>query len=430
MADDDAGQQPATTDRTEASAVDDEVPESDAEARYRRRVGITLAVLAVVAAWIAVLATDAATRESTTTREATRLAVEAQTATVVARSVAEGLRSVEAEIDLLGTRTAFTAPQNLGDELGIQVDPAEARARVDRADAALRSVFGDRSSGATELAVEADRLALQQEITVQERITWNAKASQYETVLTVLAVAVFLVGFTLVIGRRLRPPVAVPGVILAAICVGWAVQIYLKPVPEVDGDAISATAEGQVALEEERATDAVADFSDALALEPEYVPALLGRGLARIVEVNPDLLDTLAVTDPDAEVVREGVADVRAAIGASDDRDPATLAAASLLTTLAGDWDTAAAFLEDAVELNETAPELYLWRAAVEVARADPAAALVLGRSRAGTGSRTSTAIAAARWPPSTSPSWSSSPRRSRHRPRSPRSSATPAWRR
>ena len=32
-----------------------------------------------------------------------------------------------------------------------------------------------------------------------ERITWNNRASQYETVLTVLAVAIFLVGFTMVV---------------------------------------------------------------------------------------------------------------------------------------------------------------------------------------------------------------------------------------
>lgn len=358
-----------------ADEEDEEARESPAEARYRRRVGITLAVLAVVAAWIAVMGTNAGTSESTTTREATRLAVEAQTAAVVAGGVDAGLEAVDAEIDLLGNRTAFSTPEEVAEELGIQVDPAAAQARLDQAEDTLRELVGDRTERATDLAVEAERLNLEQKVTVQQRITWNAKASQYETVLTVLAVAVFLVGFTLVIGRRLRPPVAVPGVVLAVVCVGWAGQIYLKPVPEVDPDAIAATANGQVALEQDRPDEAVDDFSEALGIEPEYVPALVGRGLARIVEANPDLLETLAVTDPGAEVVRSGVRDIRAAIDASDDQDPVTLAVASLVATLAGEWDTAAGYLDDAVELNETAVELYLWRAAVEVARADPAAA-------------------------------------------------------
>ena len=57
------------------------------------------------------------------------------------------------------------------------------------------------------------------------------------TVLTVLAVAIFLLGFTLVVGRNLRPPLAVPGVILALVCAvplaaaqGGELPLYLAAV--------------------------------------------------------------------------------------------------------------------------------------------------------------------------------------------------------
>jgi tetratricopeptide (TPR) repeat protein len=343
-----------------------------ADSRYKRRIGVTLALLAILGAWIAVMQTDAGTNESTDAREATRQAVEAQSADVLAKGLQTGIEKARAEVEALGSRAVFSDPVGLGEALGIEVDPRQAGERLETADAAISGSFDGPGPDVTALVERAKALSLQQKATVDTRITWNAKASQYETVLTVLAIAIFLVGFTLVIGRRQRPPIAVPGVLLALFCAGWVGVIWSHTVPYVPSDSIKATAAGQTALGEGRSADAHADFSEALDAKPDYVPALRGRALATLLETNPDLLNTLAVTDRSAATVDPAVADILAAIDAGGDQDPQTLAVAALATTLGGQWERAETLLDDAIELNENATELYLWHAVVDIAQGQP----------------------------------------------------------
>lgn len=346
-----------------------------AESRYKRRIGITLALITILGAWIAVMQADAATNESTTTREATRQAVEAQSADVLAKGVKLGRDNASAEIASMGSLAVFADPITLGESLGIEVDPGRAAERRERADAQVSAALDGSGPGLGALEQRANALSLEQAVTVQARITWNAKASQYETVLTVLAIAVFLVGFTLVIGRRLRPPVAVPGLLLAIFCAGWAAVIWSHEVPEVPSKAIEATARGEAALDHGRAGDAGASFTEALRSDPDYVPALRGRAVATLVAANPDLLRTLAVTDRSPRIVSSAMDDLLAAIDAGGDDDPRTMAVAALVATLGGRYERAEALLDDAIELNEGAVELYLAHAAVDIALDRPGAA-------------------------------------------------------
>ena len=85
----------------------------------------------------------------------------------------------------------------------------------------------------------------------------------------------------------------IPGVILAVICFGWALQIYAKPIPKVAQEAITATAAGQVALEEGRPEDAVENFSVAVEAQEDYSVAHRGLGAAILLTGNPNPLDDL-----------------------------------------------------------------------------------------------------------------------------------------
>ncbi len=354
---------------------DQEPQATPAERRFKRRIGISLATLAVLGAWIAVLATNAATNESTAARQATRLASESQTADVLSKGVNTGLDQVDAELELLTIRPVFGDAATVTEEYGVATDPDRAAQRQQQAADSLEEALGGDGTVAAELEISANELSLEQQLTVEQRVSWNAKASQYETVLTVLAVAIFLVGFTLVLGRKLRPPVAVPGLILAVICAGWALQIYYKPTPEVAAESISATAKGQYLLGTGAAQEAIDEYDEALEATPDYVEALQARALARMALANPDLLTTLAFTDTSTEVFDAVEADIAAALAAGGDEDPLLLAVASIAAVGEADWDKAATRIEEGIALNELAAELYLWRSAVAVAQGDAEAA-------------------------------------------------------
>ncbi len=349
--------------------------ETPGERRYRRRIGITLAALALLGAWIAVLQTNAATNESRTTREATRLAAEAQTARVVDRGVQAGLEQVAAEIDVFPLRDAFNLSPAAVDAAGAELDPNREQARVDAGQALVNDALKGDDARVTAISEEARRLSLEQRAVVDQRITWNARASQYETVLTTLAIAIFLIGFTMVVGPRIRPPFVGPGLLLALFCFGWAVHIYLKPIPEVDLPAISATAAGEVALAQGRAEDAVDDFDTAIEASDTYAPAFAGRGLARLVVANPDLLTSLAITDQSPQVVDAAVADLDRAFELGATKDAQAVAIAALARIVGEDWDAAATLLEDAVDEQQRTPGLQLWRSAIAVAQDDPTTA-------------------------------------------------------
>jgi len=70
-------------------------------------------------------------------------------------------------------------------------------------------------------------LLAQQNASVDVRDAWGAKADNYVSVITILAVALFLYGLSLVTQRRVRLLFAVVGVVLAVVCTGWTVATLL-----------------------------------------------------------------------------------------------------------------------------------------------------------------------------------------------------------
>ena len=350
--------------------------EDDAESRYKRRVGIVLASFAVLAGWIGILQHDAATNESRTAREATRLASEAQTDAVVAQGAERTTDQLLAEAEALPFRRVFTEPPGGAGGPGASLDPEAAEARLADSQAELEDAVEERGGELRfELQADAHATALTQAAVVEERVTWNARASQYETVITVLGVAIFLVGFTLVLSRRIRPPILIPGMILAAYAFGWAIHIYLKPIPRASetSEAVAATSEANAYLDLGEIPRAIERFDAAVAANDEYRDGFEGRGLAGFLAANPDGLNTLAFTDVDGASFAQAVDDTERALELGGDNSATTLAVAGILNLAAGDFERAAGFFEDAVELNPLTPGVQLALSAIAVAEGDVA---------------------------------------------------------
>ncbi|OFW52944.1 MAG: hypothetical protein A2V75_04710 [Actinobacteria bacterium RBG_16_70_17] len=119
-----------------------------------------------------------------------------------------------------------------------------------------------------------------------ERSAWGAKGGQYVAVVTVLAVALFLLGLS-------RTSVAASsgsflvwsGLAIAGVASIWGLTVLVRGVPPPSVEAIDAYVEGQTALgsvfapeDLERAEEA---FTRALDARSDYSDAYFGRGLAR-----------------------------------------------------------------------------------------------------------------------------------------------------
>lgn len=344
-----------------------EAPEaaSDDDGRYRRRVAVVLALLAVLGAWINILHDDAATNESYHARETTRVAVDGMRANVN-RATVEGL-----EVDLDAEREVLVLTGRL--------DAGDGLAGLDQEVNGL-----DRPELERALTLEAARLDLKRRALAETRVTYNNRASQYETVLTTLAVALFLVAFTLVLNRRTRPPILIPGLVLAAYVAGWAIWIHARDVPTTSDAAIEAVAEGQTAVSYGESEVAVAAFSRGIELDGDLVAGWSGRSLASFETVNPDFTNTLAVVTTDGRQVDQARRDAEEAIRLGQDQDFQGLLLSGLYRFYDQDYDGAVERLEEAGELNDRSPELFVLLAGAELARGDDEAAAAAFEAAAG----------------------------------------------
>jgi tetratricopeptide (TPR) repeat protein len=337
---------------------------------YKRRVAIVLALLGVLGAWIGILHNDSGNNESTFARETTRTAVGALRANVN-QSTLEGLgKDLDAEQEALGVATVFQPGQS-----GAATDAAAAQSGALSSEAASGLDPADREALERELTTEAERLDLKRQALAETRVTYNNRTSQYETVLTTLAVALFLVGFTLVLHRRVRPPVLVPGLLLAAYVAGWALWIHQRDIPTTPPEAIDAAA--QAAMHEQFAEydRAEASYTQAIDADGDFAPAYTGRSVVSFLGANPDFFRTLAVIDPDGEAADQALADAEEAIRLSQNDDFGSLLVSGLYRFYAGDYDGAVERIDAAVAVNDQAPEAFLVLTAAELARGEIAAA-------------------------------------------------------
>jgi tetratricopeptide (TPR) repeat protein len=119
-----------------------------------------------------------------------------------------------------------------------------------------------------------------------ERSAWGAKGGQYVAVITILAVALFLLGLSRTAVAAASGSFLVwAGLAVAGVASLWGLTVFVGSVSPPSPEAIDAYVEGQVALgsafdldDLQAAEDA---FTRALAARPDYADAHFGRGLAR-----------------------------------------------------------------------------------------------------------------------------------------------------
>lgn len=313
-------------DREEDGATTD-----DQTSRFKKSVAMLLAALAILGGMIAVLETYASTSESQAAREATRAAVSGLAAQVEANALQQ-----------VTTELAATP---------------ELRERAQTETAALQ--------------LEATAQDLRRSALTQTRIGWNSRASQFGTVVTVLAIAVFLTGFALVVQTRIRIPVVVPGIVLGLVCAGWAVQIHLRGVPDTAERAIDATASGLTAMERGDYAAARASFDEAIRIDADYPAAHEGRGVSTFLDANPDFFAVGSVLDNSESVRASARADLDRALEIGPDHNVYAQTLIGILDLYGPDPAAATEALDQALRLDPSAPELWFAHAAARTAAGD-----------------------------------------------------------
>jgi tetratricopeptide (TPR) repeat protein len=118
------------------------------------------------------------------------------------------------------------------------------------------------------------------------------KGDGYVTIITTLAVALFLFGLSLTIPGWIRFVFVVVGVFIVVLSFLWAMFIFFQPVPDMSEEAMQSYVEGVIQsnattwaseekVEEERKQAAIIAFSKAIKINPEYGRAYDQRAYLR-----------------------------------------------------------------------------------------------------------------------------------------------------
>ncbi len=350
--------------------ADDEEEQKDPLTRW---IAVSLAAIALLGAGLGILQTNASVNESNTARETTRAAVGALRANVV-EGAGQGLeQSIDAETASLLRQQAFVVRS--AERNGDAAPPVDFSELSEATEDASGELPGARTQEELDrLAFETEQLTLTQETLAETRVTWNDRSTQYTTAIAILAVALFLTGFSLALKGLRRRVFYALGIAVALGSIGFAAYVYSLDVPETPEQAINTTARGVVESSNQRYERAVELYTEAIEIDGDFASPYTSRAVASVLGANPDFLATGAVT-ADVESFREAADDLLTARDLAENPDFLTLTLLSLLAFYAGQYDASVTAADDAIGINPVVPDVYLLRSAAEVGRGDAEAA-------------------------------------------------------
>ena len=350
------------------SMPDFEVPVgTEARNPFARRIAVIIAIATLLAAIVGFLQNQASSENGAASLRAQQYAIEATQALVLAQerarvavdtwsiSLEQRVRAAnvgqqityapEAEVARLKATQAYwlTLAQRTEELSGID------RASPDGPDQDPAFPARLLASGTR----DAIRLEALQDAANELGEGWSGQATTYTAILAVLAVALYLLGFSLTIDvRPAKLLFAGVGVLLVVLAGGWTGgQLALAPVAASDG-AADAYADGAVALKtayDQPGYQAVVDaMTRAIELRPTFARAYLGRATAEFMAGSPQTGGFVSIATDEA--LRASTSDLEkaAALGLDDTTLLSELGFQRYLQGIRGDR----AMLEESITLT------------------------------------------------------------------------------
>lgn len=256
------------------------------EDRFKRVVAIIIACVTLITAGIAFLQSEASALDNQANRDTKRYSTEA-----LGRRISGGAEAnfnynsvyqTWYELDALANAAA-----NRGDD---EAAVRYQRVRDDLVDLSplLSEEFLDSETSETDLArfeaqtylIEVTKLNQQFEAASVVKDSWGSKGSAYVLHLTLLAVALFLFGLSITIANSFtRWIFSSVGALITLVVCAMAFNTWLQPVYDLrlQGNAIEAYAQGVGLGHQEKHTEAIEAFSQALQAAPNYSNAFVAR---------------------------------------------------------------------------------------------------------------------------------------------------------
>ncbi len=256
------------------------------EDHFKQLIGILIGVVTVLTAIVGLLQNDAGSRDDRANRQAQAYAFQAMGQRISGAARA-GYDRGDAYRNWSELNVLALAAENTGDEAAARRYHSLA-ARMTELSPLLTASYFDPAAGQPQVAkYEADTylvtvtgLAERSAAWFVVKQAWDTKAGTYVLHLTILAVALFLLGLAATIAGRARWVFVVAGLFITLIAVVWVVVVFLTPVPQLPDPAMDAYARGVGLSYQGDSQNAIAAFDEALAEAPDYANALFERGSA------------------------------------------------------------------------------------------------------------------------------------------------------
>ncbi len=322
-----------------------------------RLTAILIAAVTIVAATAAFLQTDASNHASVANRDAQNYSLEAL-----------GLRTAgQAEVDYgwyAATHTWFeldtlvrTAEQDGNNPAAKRY--RDVRDRITNLSPLLQSPYFDREGSSypdlsgyetDRFLVEATELSEQNTNAARLSNDWDGRANNYILHLTLLAVALALLGLSATRATWTRKLFVTAGSLIVLVTVCWMAVVAIGDIEETPDEAMDAFARGYGLAWRYQPQEAIEEFDEALAADPSYANAYYERGNAHLNLAFGD-----AGLDPEAaqDELTNGAEDLESARGAGKN-DKNVNWNLGFVYYLTGDFEKAIAADERALEEDPT----------------------------------------------------------------------------
>lgn len=366
--------------------VDLGAPELDVDEEhdgFRRVVAVLVVLITLFGAVIAYAQSVESNDEDVAARNAQRDAIRGLGAQVEASAGLAADARIGSSIDAVLQQQALAAAQV--EAIGGEADRDAAFAERERL-AEVAAAVGDLtpidpSDDATFFAdaarrnADTDEARLSQSVEADRANDHGGKADAYVTILTVLAVALFLLGLSLTVKARNRYVLAAPGVAIAVVCILWAIAVSGRDVTRISSTSVADVAEGQRLQDAGDFAAAIERYDEAIADSPDFAAAYARRAGARFLQGSPQRGQTGFISLTSEEALADALDDVDEALRLGGSSDVNTVADAGFFHFLDGDFERSVELSSDAVELNPSLAALWFNLGVAQVGLGDEAAA-------------------------------------------------------